>query len=261
MAYQTTLPKQQIGSLGTEKTDRTTVINPYKDVVASEVNLSNKCLEELFERIGLYDGSTTGSIEERYHPAMFTYEQPFIGTPGRIVGLEEWHNGGLAAPTYAGDVGAGVLFSSDADQLIAQVPILSSSMTIYHSQYAKISCEMDMNPIVSFYNDDTSYDYGVVATGSNIIGSTGSLCGYITDDSGTTYTSLGSYTFDTEFCLETLLLSKKFYCSLNRNRGERVYCGEVPEQKYYIFFESHNTAEAADNWKLKLLKIRALFNE
>lgn len=260
MAYQETLPKQQIGSLGTEKIDRTTVVNLYKDTVASEVNLSAKCIEELFERIGLYDGSTTGSIEERYHPAMFTYDEPFIcGVSGAAASnISAFDAGGLSEPVYAGDVGGGIYFQSFDDQYLQSVPVFSSSMEIYHSQYVKISSSMANSPIITFNNTDTSYAYGVIATGSSTPASTGSIIGFIYDGASFTYTNLGTYTWNTEFCLRTKLIGKHFYGSVDFD--SYTDCGEIYTQKYYVYFISNNTGKD-ENWKLKLLKIRALFNE
>jgi len=67
MTYRTTLPQQIVGDLGTIKVDRTTLISPTKDTIASEENKKVEAIVELFERVGLDNMTIAGSHENRIY--------------------------------------------------------------------------------------------------------------------------------------------------------------------------------------------------
>lgn len=152
MADQTTLPTCTVGSLGGPKIDRRAAIDPRKDDSAAEIMLRNACIEELFRRIGLSDGSTPGSFEQRIaaleasgggldlmNPRVHFRSDDFddwsaASTPG-------WDNGGGADPwIILGGIRGGI-GAPFAQQCLANTPPI---YLVDHELDVRFVCHVDV---------------------------------------------------------------------------------------------------------------------
>jgi hypothetical protein len=152
MADQTTLPTCTPGSLGPTKLDRTTAVDPYRDESAAQANLKALCVEELFRRSGLSDGSTPASYESRVlaleageeDPGAYVFRDDFDRTyAGDVPDPSAWMTAGAyAAAVVTTDVArGGARFALDAATLARrtkklwnrfQLPRVSYHVTLSH---------------------------------------------------------------------------------------------------------------------------------